>query len=293
VLGAGASAPFAFPLGRGLLLRVIEGLRSKGAFFQLLGACGFDGDHMTTFARELEMSMQPSVDAFLENRPEFLDVGKAIAAALIPYESENNLQRPRDGPHWYEYLFNRLGPTRADYEQSQLSVITFNYDRSFEHFLFLALRASFGLTDDEGKALLQKVPLVHVHGQLGALDYISPEGRPYRSDPTPTIIRRYAREIRIVYEAVPDDPQFRQAHDWLSNAEVVCFLGFGYLKSNIERLRIDVVPTERYVFGSAFGLTTVEVDAIKLMIGAHRDRLYFGRASERDVEFLRNVPVFG
>lgn len=87
VLGAGASAELGFPLGRGLLRQTVDTIRRKEEtrFYQVLRECGFSDDQMQEFARDLEVSMQPSVDAFLENRPEFLDVGKAaIAAALLP-----------------------------------------------------------------------------------------------------------------------------------------------------------------------------------------------------------------
>lgn len=294
ILGSGASAPFGFPLGRSLLLRVVDWIQRREAnLYQVLAGCGFSDGHMQDFARELEMSMQPSVDAFLENRPEFLEVGKAsIAAALIPYEAESNLLRSRSEPHWYEYLFSRLGPTRADYEQGELSVITFNYDRSFEHFLFLSLRASFGLLGDECKSLLQVVPVVHVYGQLGALDYISPDGRRYYPDLTPQIVKKYSKEIRIVHEGLPDDPQFKQAHDWLSKAEVVCFLGFGYHKSNVERLRLDLVQQGAPVYGSVYGMMSSEVDGIRPMFAKHRDRLMFGTNSQDVLLFLRNSPVF-
>jgi hypothetical protein len=294
-LGAGASWPFGFPLGRGLLQNVVSEIQRQSEFYHRLTDCGFSPRHLQEFARDLLLSAQPSVDAFLENRPEFLDAGKAaIAAALIPIEDESRLHRPVGIQHWYEYLFNQLGPTRADYEQSRLSIVTFNYDRSFEHFLFLALKASFGLSVDECKALLRVVPLVHVHGQLGALDYDSPDGRPYRPDLNRDVILKCMKEIKVVHEGQPDDPQFRQAHDLLRVAEVVCFLGFGYLGSNLERLRLDFVPAVTIVYGCATGKTETEVNIVQHQgIFTRFERRAFGKGGDEDVlTFLRNKPVF-
>lgn len=292
VLGAGASADFQFPLGRGLLMKVVTGItREEANVYHVLGACGFAGDHMKHFADKLAKSMQPSVDAFLENRPEFLEVGKAaIAAALIPYEAESNLARPQQGPHWYEYLFTRLGPTRAEFEQSQLSVITFNYDRSFEHFLFIAARASFGLSDDACKAFVQHVPMVRVYGQLGVLDYVSPNGRRYYPDLNPKMILKCAKEIKILHEGQSDSPQFAQARDLLEKAERVCFLGFGYHKSNMERLQLDVVTEGVPMYCCVYGMEDGEIAAIIPFFGKHRSRMQFG--NQNALMFLRSQNVF-
>jgi hypothetical protein len=141
VLGAGASAPFGFPSGRKLRDDIIAGLRKETAQpFQLLTAAGFDVNHVASFRDALRRSGQPSVDVFLEYRPEFIPVGKvAVAASLIPYEDETKLWSGDD--NWYEHLWKHLGPSLMDdIAQSHLSVVTFNYDRSLEQFLFSALR---------------------------------------------------------------------------------------------------------------------------------------------------------
>lgn len=294
ILGAGASAPFGFPLGRGLLLRVVGGIRRKESNpYERLLACGFPGDHILNFADELDVSMQLSVDAFLENRPEFLDVGKAaIVAALIPYEAESNLNRSPDKPHWYEYLFQRLCPNRKEFESSTLSIITFNYDRSLEHFLFRSLRSSFGLSDKDCKPLLQTVPVVHVHGQLGALDYISSDGRPYQPDLSPQVIKKYAQEIKIVSEGKPDTPQFARAHEIISRAGVIFFLGFGYHKNNVERLHLDKAKKTTKVFGCVYGMTGAEAEEKEQNFKIHFVFARVGGGSEDVLTFLRNYPAY-
>ncbi len=294
ILGAGASADFGFPLGRGLLQRVVIGIRARDAnLYQVLGACGFADDHMQDFARQLDESMLQSVDAFLENRPEFMEVGKAaIVAALIPYEAESNFQRPRDGPHWYEYLFQRLGPKREDFEESKLSVVTFNYDRSFEHFLFRSLGAAFGLSDDECKPLLRRVPVVHVYGQLGALDYISLDGRRYHPDLSPQIVVKYAKEIKIVHEGRSGTPQFAQAHKLLVRADVIFFLGFGYHKTNMERLRLEDAKKSAKVFGCVKGMTDAEAKEIERGFKGHFAFPKVGKGSQDILSLLRDYPAF-
>jgi hypothetical protein len=297
ILGAGASADFDFPSGYGLLQDVVRDIQTESALYTHLIGCDFSPERLHEFARDLNLSAQLSVDAFLENRTEFMEVGKAaIAGALIPHEDESRLHRA-DIPNWYRYLFNQLGLTRADHEHTNLSIITFNYDRSFERFLFLALRASFGLSDDEcSRVVVQVVPIVHVYGQLGTLEH-SPNGRAYRPGLSRDDILKSARQIKILREGLPDDPQFNQAHDWLRNAEVICFLGFGYHPSNIVRLQLNQLLRNCDLYGSVYGMRAAEIQAVRASLERYRrvaiagGSLILGDGSQNVLEFLRSQPV--
>ena len=116
----------------------------------------------------------------MEHRPEYLDVGKAlIAAELIVCERETALFR-RDGKSWYEYLFNELSTNFCDFEKNQLSILTFNYDRSLEHYLLTSLQNSYDKSIEECAEKLSKIPIIHLHGDLGALPALERhQSRPY------------------------------------------------------------------------------------------------------------------
>src|SRR3972149_10553274 len=90
VLGAGASVPFGYPTGRDLLLDVCERMRSGHPVLRdILIRKDIPLDQAGALAMLLAQSMQPSVDAFLENRPEYMQVGRiAIAWSLIPREDQ-------------------------------------------------------------------------------------------------------------------------------------------------------------------------------------------------------------
>jgi hypothetical protein len=49
----------------------------------------------------------------------------------------------QEQPRWYEKLF-QLMADGGDFGNNQLSVVTFNYDRSFEAFIFTALQNLYG-----------------------------------------------------------------------------------------------------------------------------------------------------
>ena len=94
------------------------------------------------------MSAAPSIDSFLEHRGEDERyLGKlAIAYALIPFEKEERLF---DESSWYPILLNKLKFKFEDFEKNKLAFITFNYDRSLEHFLMTALSNQFKKTEQE------------------------------------------------------------------------------------------------------------------------------------------------
>src|SRR5688572_10130162 len=92
VLGAGASDPYRFPLGRKLMAEICQNAHST--YIRELNPTGDPKikKDIEDFRDALRTSGQQSVDAFLEHRDEFRVIGKkAIARALIPCEDEEVL----------------------------------------------------------------------------------------------------------------------------------------------------------------------------------------------------------
>jgi len=269
VLGAGASKPYGFKLGGELTNYIYKELAKETTqLFSLLVDLDFSPTHIIEFRRELRRSKLRSVDRFLEQRSEFREVGKtAIAACLIEGEAEENLY-PSEGD-WHAELWERLGPKLEDIGNSHLSVVTFNYDRSFDQFLYQAFKSTFGLSDQRVTPYLQYVPIVHVYGQLGALPHQDPaSGRAYQP-PAPgqwaTEAGRAREGIKIVSEGGEDDRELRVAREWIGGAESVCFLGFGYLPKNVERLGLRQRSGDPHLWGSAFDVRDDERQRIKVL----------------------------
>jgi hypothetical protein len=209
-------------------------------------------------------SGQPSIDAFLERRSDFLDVGKfAIAYCLIPFEDENKLykQNVARGGDWYEYLSARLNSPFADFGKNKLSIITFNYDRSLEHYLLNSLHSLHGRPFDECAKALAQIPIIHVYGQLGKVPYPQPGCHPYRPvrESTADVVRA-AAGITLLHEEASD---LKQAYELLTDARRICFLGFGYHPMNLERLTLKDSDRNRVAFGTALGLLGKEVTDVK------------------------------
>ena len=253
VLGAGASMPYGFPSGA----RLREKLCDPGSLLSLHSK--FPEADVRIFCNEFLHSGMKSIDAFLSRRgsqslypphsvpsrgePTFGDIGKAaIAAILINCERHESLfQFGHD--HWYEYLWSRISDSLETFGENKLGVITFNYDRSLEYYLFIALQKAFGITPSEAAAHLKKIPIIHVYGQLAELTDIcdvNTESRHYSNDHGDyAYITAASRGIRVIPESRDDDAVFMTAREMLKKSKRACFLGFGFDPINLARLGIE------------------------------------------------------
>lgn len=135
--------------------------------------------------------------------------------------------------------------------------ITFNYDRSLEHYRLNSLHYSHGKEFDECAKTLAKIPVIHAYGQLGKPNYSYPQERylQYRPDPDRLINVGAARGITLLHEEA--EAAASLARELLSRAKRVCFLGFSYHPLNIARLNI----------GGSFDLSTTIIGTARGLIG--------------------------
>lgn len=293
VLGAGASVPYGLPSGWGLRKEIVEGLTP---IRDLLIDCGFDTATQEALRIAFMDSGQPSIDAFLELRPEFTECGKAIMVAmLVPCERREKLGG-RDSEQWYTYLYQQMGlKSLDDVARTQLTIVTFNYDRSLEYYLEGVLRNSFGVTEGQAAKALSTLPIVHVHGRLGAPHFWSEQGRDFVPAITPELVLKHARDIRILHEQGSNSPEFAEARKLIYQAEVVCFLGFAYHELNVKRLMLHWTLFNQVVVGSALGLAPDEVRKVRRLFEQEKQavNLTLGDEHEDALRFLRSYPVFG
>jgi len=292
ILGAGASKPYGFPLGENLKNSICDKLRNATTKqFKQLANMGFKIELITNFQRSLYHSGRTSVDAFLEHRPEFIEVGKAaITQELIPTEQTDNLFRPRPKGNWYQYLFNKLNASFEQFDKNQVAFITFNYDRSLEQFLFTALLNSYPQGKDECIAKINNIPIIHAYGQLGLLFWQSKDSIPYGSKVTGDVITKASSGIKIINENsayVDYKFEFKDAHDKLIWAKNIYIIGFGYDVTNLNRLEINIHCMHKKVKGTALGKSKQEQYDINHYF-IHRNL----QLLELDAyDFIRNIPL--
>ncbi|MBN2129634.1 MAG: hypothetical protein JW741_09060 [Sedimentisphaerales bacterium] len=264
VLGAGASAPYDFPSGEELVSGIVDGLRNRSGLFERVRCC--HRGQWEDFAERLVLSGTTSVDAFLEKKEneDLLRLGKdSIAAALLPME---NKRKPFEaqGANWYRQLFALLteGCSFDDFANNNLSVVTFNYDRSLEYYLMTALQHLYrARSKDECYEKLRGIKIIHVHGKLGYLPWEEVDERLQQAlrEPIPyggeehfnTQEERVAAEmsrltaaagnIQIISENIDQTDRLKEATALLRESSRVFLLGFGFHPTNLRRLRLDTL----------------------------------------------------
>lgn len=251
-------------------------------------------EKVNKFRNDLILSPDETIDYFLEhvNGEEYRKIGRlAIANILLEREQEkylfedwmeynsiekNTLQqkflegtyvRPEDG-HWYQFLFNQMCRECKSidcFPKNNVSIITFNYDRSFEYYFLRSLMAKYKKTEQEAANILKQLPIVHVYGQLGELPQLSLPSEnkkkilsvPYnplsikgwsqRIDEYGKItaeqqkyadsLKNAADGIQLIWDSPEKSPNIQKAQELIySNDNRLVFLGFGFDPINLERI---------------------------------------------------------
>lgn len=340
LLGAGASIPFGFPSGQNLVDIIctrlsfntlqaktnveklfIEGWRR--AFIILEQS--FSKKRLSTFTDRLLNSGESSVDAFLESQePEFVEIGKAaITASLLPCELEKTLfmyfmetrRRPGDteeqSKNWYQYLWGELNAPFEQFEENKLSIVTFNYDRSLEHYLFTALKNKYpGKSNEEYAEKIQSIPIIHVHGKLGPLSWELPNSDFETVVPYDSMTANFGMSvkdtedyqriwfdtaqssIKVIHEGTDESEEFKQAHELITKAQQLYFLGFGYHPTNLRRLNPDVLKKPKKIKGTVYELSLTRICNIERQSISTFNRKNQNLYDKRIYDFLHNDVNF-
>ena len=284
VLGAGASCPYGYPSGKDLRKEIIsdfcaqyEGYRDarpNQPFFTM-------AMEAKEFTDKFKKSRTKSIDLFLARNPEFLDIGKkAIALRILAAENVSKFKEHMKNMNldWYSYLLDKLTEElfkKDDYirfSENNVSIITFNYDRSLEHFLYESLVNSFNrIPPEKIKEQILKLRIIHVFGQVAGLEWQDdlPDKIEYCFDIKFISIQGLIKNLRIIYEE-KENPELEEARKLIREAQHIFFLGFGYAKENLELLNIPkILKKGQNIYGTALGLTPKEIQDIKSIFPDH------------------------
>ncbi len=288
VLGAGASYPYGFPLGGTLLDQICDFCsNANNPRAKVLIDAGHKLPVMQQFARSLRYSGIPSIDSFLELRPEYHELGKAaIAAALIQCENPASFENVKSEEHWYRLLWGKMFVPKEELSKNRCSFVTFNYDRSLEFYLHRAMVNSYGVSPDAGLDLLRSIPIVHVHGTLGSFFAGDEDHRVYAPDLNVEQVTNCSRSIRVFHEDAGDDAVAQRMEELFESCRFVCFLGFGYHQANLERLGFMGSLGNKTVFGSACGMMNAEQEDV---LGRFDRRITLGQGHHGCNHFLRHT----
>lgn len=260
ILGAGASINYGFPSGLQLKAEICLQINNKGDIYEDLLRNTDEKEHVQDFYNNLLLSSEMSIDAFLEHNRKYLNIGRrAIANVLIRKERHKELfdnwinkwlDPTNKDRHWYQLLFSKLNSPFEEFEKNKLKIITFNYDRSLEYFLLKSMKAKY--SENDPKSVLEKlktIPILHMYGKLGNLPEYDSEDSPVPYDLFGSnkesveywwrkYINKASQKIFTIHQVKEMGDVLTKAQEYINEAQRIYFLGFGYDKTNMERLFI-------------------------------------------------------
>ena len=287
-LGAGASLEYGFPLGPRLRTDVLNNLSGQGGS-ALLKKCGIDEESIRLFGRALRYGKYETIDAFLEQKPQFRKAGSLLVAnTLIQSERTDLFQTNPDG--WYERLYGTLALDQGSPGVLPVSIVTLNYERSLEH--YLRERITYGPDHIEKAAIekLQSIPIVHAHGTLGSYPEVKyGDLGANNSDALLSAVRNAAESLRIVTDRLSDSAAFQEARRLVHEAKNIIFLGFGYHKATIDAMFAGCDQKDKELFGTAFGLAGTARDRVAARFGVE---IHLGNEQHGCGAYLNEIGFF-
>ena len=299
ILGAGASKPYGYPLGFELKQRIIQYCISEPRECALPEKLDQTWKTLEGVAQRLDDSSAPTIDRFLEEFrgiPEGHDyeLGQharmAVAAVLFRHEYGE-----REITHgWYNVLARHLNNRGLDVEP--LKIVTFNYDRSLEHYVSKKLARTGEQPNAwrDADRFRRHVDLHHIYGSLPPL----PGFRISESEQTESDYGEAKRNSsawkagREIFRFVHDDTDpeaVANCRSAVRGSDVVVVLGFGFDHLNVARVGLQEGNEKQVIISSGYKLdrdTKQRVRATCLP-----KRIHFGRDDTAVLDFLTETRI--
>lgn len=284
ILGAGASAPYGFPTGLGLKRLICNNFESVWEKFVFEKTKTPFTDYY--FEEQKQIAKQfvnafknfdhDSIDLFLDIFKEYSDIGKkAIYLTILDAELKN--MKSGKVQDWYTHLFRLMIGTSDNYfklSENNLSIITFNYDRSLEYYfynIFIDFTKSIELREKIEE--LKKIKIYHVYGKLADL--------PWESDNNPLdyggklwmdqlTIRK--GNIKTILERRENNTALNSILSSIQFTDKIYFLGFGFARENVEILSLNnLIRQDQLLYVTDFDKRQVRTETQMRGLGIWRE----------------------
>jgi hypothetical protein len=235
------------------------------------------------------MPLAPSIDNFINShQPNQLIAicGKlAIASCILKAESKsslyidlsntyNKIKIKNTIPNWFSAFFKTLTTdcriTDLNERLSKVSIISFNYDRCIEHYLFHTLQIYYGINKEEAAAALTHLEIFHPYGTVGKLPWQSQiDGIEFGATPHPPQLIAVSKQIQTFTEGIDESKSdILSIRETVANARRIAFLGFAFHPLNLELLFSNTKYSsfdshQNSIYATAHGISTSDIQHIK------------------------------
>ncbi len=284
ILGAGASKPYQYPTGDELRKYICDDYNMP---FDKNSINRFPEDEFEYF-KERFKSAGPaiSIDKFLSTNSSndiFNKIGRfGIITKITDSEIKSEESLHNDNENWISLLLNKMtSPSEDGYENfcnNRVHFITFNYDRSFEHYLFDAFKSVYitkfrsdGGYDNIAEILKYFKPdILHIYGCIAPLNWEDTNnGVGYGNKWNNLDLYAYIENIKIIYDDRKENKDILRARSLIEKAKRIYFLGFGYDEDNLNLLGLSNIlknESDKKIFGTAFECSPEKIDSIRKSI---------------------------
>ena len=310
VLGAGASNEVGFPLGSKLKGMVADALafsareqQSQGGDMDIRRCLDWEAakegvGEASEFIRAAHsirkgMPQAPSIDNYIDSHRDDRRVaicGKlAIASCILKAERDSKLWFDPGNMYntirfennvvessWFNKFFQIINDgcqaSNIANRLASVAIISFNYDRSVEHFLFHSLRNYYQMTREDAALAMRSLDIFHPYGTVGNLLWTGKDHLVDFGEHTDAKrLQAIAGGIKTFSEGTDaKDSDILTIRSVLEHANRIAFIGFAFHPLNMELLfpRENVgsherVSSQRSIFGTSLGLSDSDVEVVE------------------------------
>ena len=321
VLGAGASFELGMPLGVTLAVQIADYLKFKFDYgriiegnFDLFEALRSQFSNTDRDQTKLESHLNAasrvrsgiriarSVDNYVDSHRGDLEVQMlakvAIFDCILKGEKASKLSQKPDGSkslydvdklektwihEFVSLLFDGVSKDQLDDVFTNLSVISFNYDRCLQQALLLALHNLYHLDLNSCHDLVDKLEIVYPYGSLGPLKSLATaEAIPFGVDIFKGLLFEKSKSIRTYTEQQKDTLEIEKIKNFVTKSKNIVFLGCAFHPQNIKALAAPSASFDKTIIGTAVDISD---DGVLQIANRFVDALFsipagFGSAEE-------------
>ena len=227
-----------------------------------------------------------SIDNFIEahsgNKNIEICAKLAIARAILVAETKSplfiDIKKGQEKPRfnaientWYNKIFQMLTENlhKGEIENvfDNCSFVTFNYDRSIEHFFFHSLQNYYLISEAESARIINSTKIYHPYGKTGDLPWENREASiGFGGSPSTDGLLSLSRRIKTFSERIREKSAIEEIRNIVKDSETIVFLGFAFHKQNMELITPNEQSDVQRVFATAYRISDSDVDYIKKRI---------------------------
>lgn len=298
ILGAGASYEVGFPLGRELKHIISKRLtfnNNKGTtndvnITYLLNNKYRDesGQYLNTCQQiSRGIILSDSIDDYIHKHShddKITTCGKlGIAFSIIEAENKSqiyvNQNKTREtidfnalNDNWYSRFYSLIskGIPKEGLQNifDNITIISFNYDRSLEHYLTHALSTEYMIGKDEATSLVNKLVICRPYGSIN-------KSIPFGSNSIPDFDTLIGK-LKTYTEQIEDSEELNQARQLIFDANILVFLGNAYHPNNMALLQVKCDKLNKVIYATRYSISDHDIPIIRSrimnMLFSNRDK---------------------